>query len=137
MNEVRILRLSKDLETPQIGVMFIDDVPSLVTLELPWKNNQRNVSCIPEGRYTCRRRTSIKTQGRDTFEVDDVPDRAGILFHVGNSTEDTEGCILVGKSFVSAYAIGSSVAGFERFMELLKEVQSFPLIISFVERDYV
>ena len=28
---------------------------NLFTLELPWKDNQRNISCIPAGYYFCNR----------------------------------------------------------------------------------
>lgn len=64
------------------------------TFELPWKFNQRSVSCIPTGKYHCKFRYTI-TKGR-IIDVLDVKDRSGIMFHVGNSYVDTDGCILVG-----------------------------------------
>ena len=68
----------------------------LHTLELPWKGNRRSVSCIPVGVYTVRPFSG----GRfvDAYKVNDVPNRTAILFHVGNTTNDIEGCILIGKS---------------------------------------
>ena len=34
-----------------IGDMSIDGVPYCKTLELPWRDNANNISCIPEGAY--------------------------------------------------------------------------------------
>lgn len=75
------------------------------TLELQWKDNERKKSCIPTGTYPCTMYSSKKF-GR-TYLVQDVPDRDGILIHVGNFAGDralgqkcdTEGCILVGSEF--------------------------------------
>lgn len=64
------------------------------TLELPWKNNQRNISCIPAGKYDVIKVESPKFGS--CFYVKDVPDRDAILFHSGNSIKDTRGCIIVG-----------------------------------------
>ena len=68
------------------------------TLENPWKDNQRNISCIPEGEYKVRLRLARESATRDYLHllVQDVPDRDWILFHRGNSAKDTSGCILVG-----------------------------------------
>jgi hypothetical protein len=66
------------------------------TIELPWLNNQRKVSCIPEGTYNCSAYTSKKYP--DCWELQDVPDRDKILIHAGNTIKDTQGCILVGTS---------------------------------------
>lgn len=65
------------------------------TLELPWKNNQPQVSCIPKGKYECVHRTSPK-YGRH-FLVKDVPGRSWILIHHGNFYHDIKGCILPGR----------------------------------------
>lgn len=63
-------------------------------LELPWRNNERKVSCIPEGAYKLVRRNSARFG--DHFHVVDVPNRTFILIHHGNYTSDIEGCLLVG-----------------------------------------
>ena len=79
------------------GVLLDKGIPFCVTLERPWLDNRRNVSCIPFGIYTCKRIISPKFG--DTFEVLNVPGRSHILFHKGNLQEDTHGCILVGEYF--------------------------------------
>lgn len=68
---------------------------NLVTVEDDWRDNQRNVSCIPAGLYLLRR-TLFYRHGYETFEVCDVPDRTRILIHIANTEEDVEGCIGVG-----------------------------------------
>ena len=67
------------------------------TLELPYLDNQRNISCIPVGVYRCRKRVSPKFGL--CFIVEDVPGRSYILIHRGNFYSDIRGCILVGKGF--------------------------------------
>lgn len=69
-----------------------------LTLELPWKNNERKVSCIPEGVYKVVPRTSAKYKNH--FHVLDVPNRTFILIHHGNFHSDILGCILVGSEFM-------------------------------------
>ena len=68
------------------------------TLENPYINNERNISCIPEGEYKVRLRLARESATRDYLHllVQDVPNRDWILFHRGNSAKDTSGCILVG-----------------------------------------
>jgi len=68
--------------------------PLCLTLEDPWLENQRNKSCIPAGVYTFSPHHGAKYQ--NVWRADHVPGRSGILIHAGNTTADTEGCILVG-----------------------------------------
>lgn len=67
------------------------------TLELPDKGNQPKISCIPKGSYECKytMSPSFKTF---TYEIQNVPDRAGIRIHSGNYTRQILGCILLGKT---------------------------------------
>lgn len=73
------------------------------TGELPWKDNQPNLSCIPEGTYTAHYRADGKHG--PCYELENVPGRKEIQIHVGNWCGDTEqgyhsdvlGCILLGK----------------------------------------
>lgn len=74
------------------------DHTPIYTLELPWRDNQRSVSCIPPGTYECAPYTSQKYP--DVCEVLAVPDRTAILFHTGNGLDDTEGCILPGMGLI-------------------------------------
>lgn len=68
---------------------------SCYTLELPWKNNERKVSCIPNGKYRIIKRYSEKH--RTHFHITEVENRDFILIHSGNFHFEIEGCILVGK----------------------------------------
>lgn len=65
------------------------------TCEDDWLQNARGRSCIPAGMYQLVRTTYWK-HNVETFEVVPVPGRTRILVHVGNTEEDTLGCILTG-----------------------------------------
>jgi hypothetical protein len=70
----------------------------MFTLERPWKNNERNVSCIPSGVYDLEKRYSEIYQ-KDMFFLKDVEGRDGIMIHSGNTIDDTGGCILIGLDY--------------------------------------
>lgn len=91
MIEIRRIETKHDAT---VGVLTVDGEIMGYTLELPWRGNQRNVSCIPAGEYVCRRVDSPRYGS--TYEVCDVPGRSHILVHLGNTVNDTQGCILVG-----------------------------------------
>ena len=62
------------------------------TIELPWKNNETRVSCIPEGEYFIRKRYSPKFKWH--LEVMDVQNSSLILFHpANNALQELHGCI--------------------------------------------
>lgn len=124
------LKRVADTEIGTFGVLIDSGVPFAVTLENPWQNNLRFVSCIPEGTYRCKRVDSPNFG--DTFKIMDVPDREDILFHWGNTDEDTLGCVLVGEEFGKLYGQGAilrSKNGFNEFMEKLSGVEEFTLVI--------
>lgn len=79
------------------GVLVVNGEVLCTTLELPWLDNTRNVSCIPEGTYQCHPVRSPKFG--EVYEVKDVPGRSNILFHPGNLPRDTEGCIIPGLGY--------------------------------------
>lgn len=86
-------------DTHILGVLYslTNNTSIYSTLELSWKQNQRNISCIPTGVYPVKIWESPKF-GK-CFLVQNVPDRDGILIHAGNSKDDTQGCILIGNHF--------------------------------------
>ena len=107
-------------EVSTIGNLYLDGEWLCDTLENPWLNNQRNISCIPEGEYKVRLRTARESATKDYLHllVQDVPDRSLVLFHTGNTAKDTRGCILVGIGSEQDFVKNSRLA-----MELLmKEI---------------
>ena len=88
MNKASLFRLEKGSQ----GIMgafvlngeFLGD-----TLEHP-------LLCIPTGEYICKFMYS-PTFDRNLYELIDVPERTEVKFHVGNTMDDTKGCILLGK----------------------------------------
>lgn len=70
-------------------------------LELPWRNNEQEQSCIPEGVYQCGLRPSARFgsyTGGMVYHIQPVQGRTDILIHIGNTVRDTKGCLLVGDS---------------------------------------
>ena len=65
------------------------------SLELPWKNNQQNISCIPAGDYEGI--LHISPTFGPCIWIKDVPNRSEILIHAANFFYDLRGCIAIGK----------------------------------------
>jgi hypothetical protein len=82
-----------------LGELFLNGERMCDTLENPWVNNKKNISCIPKGEYKVRLRYPRESATREYLHllVQDVPNRDYILFHRGNFPKDTIGCILVGQ----------------------------------------
>lgn len=77
------------------GILYdVDSNILCYTLELPNKNNQQNVSCIPEGTYQFQKFFSQKLGW--IYKLNNVPGRDLVRIHEGNTVLDIEGCILVG-----------------------------------------
>ena len=87
-------------EESTIGKLYIDGEEFCDTLELAWRDNQRNVSCIPAGEYKTRIRLPRESATRNYIHllIEDVPNRSYVLFHRGNTAKDSRGCVLVGQS---------------------------------------
>lgn len=130
--EAKIVRLSPK-DSPQKGVFILNNEPLLVTLELPWNNNENSLSCIPTGEYEC-----VKTRDRQTFggmripvtyEIQGIENRSGILFHIGNFLKDTTGCVLISERYGDDFSIKDSSTGFTKFIQYLQGADYFPLSI--------
>ena len=81
-----------------IGKLYLNGEFISYTLELAWNNNQKSISCVPRGVYDCKVRLAKDSASRnyDHLILEDVPNRSYILFHRGNSSKDSKGCILTG-----------------------------------------
>jgi hypothetical protein len=111
------------------GIIAIPDQP-LFTLEPPWLENKKMVSCIPAGIYVCEF-VSVSASGKfqDVWWVKNVPDRDEIMIHSGNYERNTEGCILIGMGWNShdVKLIDSKIA-LNRLNDITKK-QTFELEI--------
>jgi hypothetical protein len=109
-----------------IGKLFIDGKYECFTLELPWKENTRKISCIPTGTYKLVHRTSPKY--KEHLHVTGVPNRDLILIHTGNSAKDILGCILVGTAKAKDF-IGHSRVAMQALMTKMKGKTDITLTI--------
>lgn len=111
MIKLILSRQYKENET--LGVFYVMDgykqLYTCLCLELPWLNNEHNVSCIPEGTYDVIKYSD--TKHKDCFWIQDVPDRTGILIHLGNFVDgkkiDSLGCQLPCMEFMDIDGNGS------------------------------
>lgn len=82
-----------------LGILTINNT-TLFTLELPYNDNKRRISCIPKGKYSMLKRDGVKVGSKVApylhYHIQDVPNRDWILIHRGNLPKHTHGCILVG-----------------------------------------
>lgn len=97
LNPAVILIRTKDTGKETLGELRYKNF-SCKTLELPWKNNKPDISCIPKGTYTCKYTFSPKFL-KYTYEVKNVAGRSGIRLHSGNYFFQIQGCILIGSAF--------------------------------------
>jgi hypothetical protein len=74
------------------GKILFQDRLMMYSIELPWKDNQTGVSCIPEGRYELVKRCNDKFNRH--LQVMNVPQRSDILIHPANEAlKELKGCI--------------------------------------------
>lgn len=135
METLTLLRLKSLNATP--GVLLTEKGILCFSLELPWRDNAPNVSCIPDSVYFCKRVNKRETTGgmkiETTFEVENVSGRYGILFHIGNQVGDTEGCILLGKgiNIDRRVTLAYSRVAFTEFLDYFAEENEFKLIVKY------
>lgn len=121
MKKATVIRVDDIRQT--LGVMNVDNGGFVSkSLELPWKNNDNNISCIPIGKYTCKYtrspRMSVehltrwlkKNVGKTeadcpeseknvyTYEIMNVPKRGGVRIHSANYFHQLRGCIALGNA---------------------------------------
>lgn len=88
--ELELIRTYYPTET--YGSLLHGDLLICSCIELPWRENRHQVSCIPEGSYVLVKRYS--THFLWHFEVKDVPGRDLILIHPANDAAlELKGCI--------------------------------------------
>lgn len=102
MRTVTIKRIGTS-DQGTFGILETDTGVEKRTLELPWRDNKQNESCIPKGTYQCE--WLFSTRFGQCYHIMKVPNRADILFHPANFGGDTSkgfesdlsGCIALGE----------------------------------------
>jgi hypothetical protein len=88
------------------------------TIELPWKENASQISCIPEGQYELRKRYSPKFGWH--FLLMDVPGRELILIHpANNALKELKGCIAPVSFLIAAGQGGDSRKALGKLKDLI------------------
>lgn len=105
-----------------LGLLVVPGERIFYTAEDAWRDNERMISCIPDGEYDVVPRR-FNRGGYDAWEIINVPDRSQILIHKGNSDENVTGCIVVGEWLGVIPSLGISVVrsgqAFSRLYSLL------------------
>ena len=87
---IELQRLYRDTWTD--GLIFINGVLLCRSIELRWANNERNISCVPEGVYPVAIIQHPKFG--ECLQINGVKGRSGILVHVANDAlKELRGCI--------------------------------------------
>jgi len=87
---IELQRLYRDGWTD--GEMLINGILVCRSIELRWANNERNISCVPEGVYPVAIIQHPKFS--ECLQIDKVKGRSGILMHVANDArKELRGCI--------------------------------------------
>tara|TARA_R110002124_G_scaffold281430_1_gene455703 strand:- start:62317 stop:62748 length:432 start_codon:yes stop_codon:yes gene_type:complete len=87
-----------------LGHCYIEHSPDNIeyigcSLERGWKDNQSNISCVPEGNYDLKLEYSPKFK-KDLWELYGVPNRAECKFHAANYWRQLDGCIALGNKHI-------------------------------------
>lgn len=109
-----------------IGELLVNDKHLCDTLEdrvRPEGEKVYGKTAIPEGTYEVKLTHSPRFK-RILPEILNVPNFSGIRIHTGNSSKDTEGCILVGTwDGEKEDWISDSRTAFEKLMSLLQKAE--------------
>ena len=107
-----------------IGELLVNDKHLCDTLEdrvRPEGEKVYGKTAIPEGKYEIELTHSPRFK-KILPEILNVPNFSGIRIHTGNSSKDTEGCIIVGTwDGEKEDWVGSSKIAFDKLMSLLEE----------------
>jgi hypothetical protein len=103
------------------------------SLERADNNNQRNISCIPQGEYLCVLEYSNRFDC-DLWEIKGVPNRSECKFHSANYWHDLNGCIALGTKYLDIDNDGfrdvlSSKNTMKKFHKILEGLTEIQLIV--------
>lgn len=113
MIEIKLVLFRNKLLSETLGTYYIiqgnEELYRCKVVELPWLNNKKQISCIPDGIYPCKKISTKKHP--NSFLIENVPNRDAIMIHIGNFATgkkiDTEGCQCPGLRFIDIDSNGT------------------------------
>jgi hypothetical protein len=118
-------------DTHTVGKMYVDGVYECYTLEDAVRNGTKVIgkTAIPIGTYKLIIDASTRFK-QDMPHILDVPDFTGVRIHAGNTSADTDGCILLGSTWAGKDFIGNSKIAYKKFFDKLKQNKTVSITIS-------
>jgi hypothetical protein len=109
-------------ETHTVGKMYVDGVYECYTLEDVVRDGAKvdGKTAIPAGTYDVIIDDSARF-GKPMPHILNVPNFTGVRIHSGNTSKDTDGCILLGHTYAGKDFIGNSKLAYDVFFNKLKE----------------
>ena len=146
--ELKVVRFD-DSGDATLGLLFIDGEFECFTLEDEYQEKKvKGETRIPAGTYDIKLRTVGGFDARYTkkfgeefhkgmLHVQDVPNFEYILIHIGNTDENTAGCLLVGKSSDMKGFIGNSGSAYtDMYPKVAKQLEAGKKVtIEYVDLD--
>jgi len=118
-------------DTHTVGKMYVDGVYECYTLEDAVRNGTKVLgkTAIPIGTYKLIIDASTRFK-QDMPHILNVPDFTGVRIHAGNTSADTDGCILLGSTWAGKDFIGNSKIAYKKFFDKLKQNKTVSITIS-------
>lgn len=133
-DQTLILKRTDITDEVTLGELWFQDKLICYTLEDPIRPFKiKHKTAIPYGTYRLKITFSQRFQRLMPLLLN-VPDFVGIRIHKGNTTEDTSGCILVGKE-IDGKTIKYSIPAFTEVFALIQKHVADGIEIKIVEAE--
>jgi hypothetical protein len=116
------------------GKLLLGGKPFCFTIELPWKNNERKISCIPEGRY----RLNIRCNREFGWHllVTGLHNRDWILVHpANNALTELKGCIAPVTKLTTPGCGSGSKNALKKLMDLIFQLDEYEPVYLIIKKE--
>lgn len=144
---ITVRRIKSNLDAT-LSAVFVNDEFQCFGLEDEYREDKIPAETrIPQGVYDIRLRTVGGFHGRYSKKFDfhegmlelvDVPNFKYVLIHIGNTDEDTAGCLLVGQGANSGSELSltnSRKAYIHLYLKVISAAKSGNLKIEYIDED--
>ena len=126
-------------ENPTLGTLTaIDNITGKIvleikSLELPWKDNKKFISCVTPGTYPIFKWNISGKFKYPHFLIKNVKGRSQIKIHIANFVAQLEGCIAPGLSFKDIDSDGviditNSEIALKKLLEVMPDESTITII---------